>query len=593
MQFELSETLEKYVAAKGKVFLNACPGSGKTTTVAYKLSQLTSEWKVPFSGIACLSFTNIAKDEINQKYAEFSDTSLNFPHLVSTLDSFINQYITLPFFYLFESDAKRPKVIEDGHIINSAWEKHIWQNKDLVFKKKSKQLLHKSYAPFDIHIEQDNSFTWKGKECNPDKVDPQIFENYCRALKKWQIREKGILAIHDSAYIAHFLLNKYQRVGQWIAKRFPIIIVDEAQDTSEIQLGILEKIAESGLRSLELIGDPYQCLYEWRNAKPEALIKKTRHSDWITIPLNDNRRSQPKIIHCFSQLRKVDDGKICPKTKFDTEHPILIVKYAQDNEHEAIEKFSSRINTFSENHVVVRSRALRDKLLGNKRPSTRKGKDTSLWKTSLPEILIQGKKSFDSSNIKQAVNRLRTQLPVILEPKSDITRRRELEEELKNDYSVNALLFWIMRNLPDLELSVNEWTERTQDFLFQSLSEHFVVRNKIDFGLKEGQYKKFYDQPVSEIYGEQVITGIPISTIHQVKGMTCDTLLLILSPNSQGQSISIKDIKRPLDFPSEKQRMIYVAMSRPRHLLAIGVPNDTPEEILYQKLGNGIEIYQA
>lgn len=591
MQFELSETIEKYIAARGKIFLNACPGSGKTTTIAYKLSQLTSEWDDQFgkfSGIACLSFTNIAKDEINQKYAEFSETPLKFPHLVSTIDSFINQYITLPFFYLFEANAERPRIVEDSNIINTAWKHYFNQNKKLQkqLKNKAGQSLHYSYPPFDIHVELDNSFTFAGRECNPEKVDPSIFTSYCKTVKKWQIRQKGLLAIHDSAYIAVDLLRRFPRVGQWLAKRFPIIIVDEAQDTSEIQLDILERIANSGLRSLELVGDPYQCLYEWRNASPEMLVERTNDTSWTAIPLNDNRRSQSKIIRCFSQLRKKGDAEINPITKFSIEYPILVVKYNKSNEYEAVEKFLSRIGGFSENHVVVRGRSLRDKLLGNKRPSTGK----PLWKSSLPEILIHCKKSFDSYNIKQGVNRLRAELPAILEPKSDINRRRELEDELKEDYSVNALLFGVVRNLPSLGFAVNKWTEETQDFLFQSLSDHFTVKSKIDFQLKAGEYKKFYDQSIEEIYGEQVIAEIPISTIHQVKGMTCDTLLLIMSPDSKGANISVKDINQPVDFPSEKQRMIYVAMSRPRHLLAIGVPNDIPEETLYQKLGNAIEI---
>ncbi|RLC71076.1 MAG: hypothetical protein DRI81_18250 [Chloroflexi bacterium] len=98
------------------------------------------------------------------------------------------------------------------------------------------------------------------------------------------------------------------------------------------------------------------------------------------------------------------------------------------------------------------------------------------------------------------------------------------------------------------------------------------------------------NQRVKDIYGEQASTLVPISTIHQVKGMTFDSLLLILSPTSRGASISINDIRKPERFPPEKQRMIYVAMSRPRYLLSIGVPETTPDSLVHQKLGDDIEI---
>lgn len=591
MPFQLSETINKYVAARGKIFLNACPGSGKTTTVAYKLSRLTSEWDKQsgnYSGIACLSFTNIAKDEIRQKYAEFSNTPLNFPHLVSTIDSFINQYITLPFFYLFEPNIQRPRIVEDSNIINSAWEIHYNNQKKPLqnqLKNKRNQPLHYSYPPFDIHIELNGTFTHAGKVCNPEKVDPDIFKLYCKEVKKWQIRQKGLLAIHDSAYIAAKILSDSPRIAMWLANRFPVIIIDEAQDTSEIQFDILEKIAP-WLSSLELIGDPFQCLYEWRNASPEMLVERTQNTDWTVIPLNDNRRSQSKIIHCFSQLRKKDDAEVKPASPFDVEDPILVVTYSKNCEHHAIAKFLPRIRDFSDNHVVVRGRSLRDKLLGYKRPSTGK----PLWNSSLPEVLIRSKKSFDSHHIKQGVGQLRAQLPEIIEPTGDIIQKRKMIDELKEDYLVNALLFEIVRNLPSLELSVSKWSEETQNYLYQALNQQFSVKNKIDFQLKSGQYRRFYDQPVEEIYGERVITEIPVSTIHQVKGMTFDTLLLIMSPDSKGANISVKDVFQSDTFPSEKQRMIYVAMSRPRYLLAVGVPNETPEETLFQKFGEDVVI---
>ncbi|RLI51689.1 MAG: hypothetical protein DRP09_18990 [Candidatus Thorarchaeota archaeon] len=120
MAFEVSQVIEDYISARSQVFLKACPGSGKTTTVAYKLSVLAENWEDAFgrfSGIACLSFTNIAKDEISEKYVEFSKIPLGFPHLVSTIDSFINRYITLPFFYLFQPDAK----IHFQHRFSGMW----------------------------------------------------------------------------------------------------------------------------------------------------------------------------------------------------------------------------------------------------------------------------------------------------------------------------------------------------------------------------------------------------------------------------------------------------------------------------------------
>ena len=86
MNFEHNPERDAYLETRGRVVLNACPGSGKTTTIAYKLTELTKSWQQThgkFIGVACLSFTNVAKDQINEKYSEFSGAPISFPHLVS------------------------------------------------------------------------------------------------------------------------------------------------------------------------------------------------------------------------------------------------------------------------------------------------------------------------------------------------------------------------------------------------------------------------------------------------------------------------------------------------------------------------------
>ena len=81
-----------------------------------------------------------------------------------------------------------------------------------------------------------------------------------------------------------------------------------------------------------------------------------------------------------------------------------------------------------------------------------------------------------------------------------------------------------------------------------------------------------------------------IDTIHAVKGATLDAVLLFLSADSRGQSISLND------FPSstvcnmtESQRMIYVACSRAKQFLALAVPNSISDENIRSALA-GVDI---
>ena len=65
MNIDITSELQAYLDASGKVVLNACPGGGKTTAIAQKIINLEPQYLKKYdaySGIACLSFTNAAKD---------------------------------------------------------------------------------------------------------------------------------------------------------------------------------------------------------------------------------------------------------------------------------------------------------------------------------------------------------------------------------------------------------------------------------------------------------------------------------------------------------------------------------------------------
>lgn len=72
-------------------------------------------------------------------------------------------------------------------------------------------------------------------------------------------------------------------VASAIAERFPVIIIDEAQDTSVNQMAVFDLLSKSGVKSMFLVGDADQSIYEWRNASPECFYKSRRYK------LADNR----------------------------------------------------------------------------------------------------------------------------------------------------------------------------------------------------------------------------------------------------------------------------------------------------------------
>jgi len=578
MSIILSEEQKVYVQSSGKVILNACPGSGKTTTVAHKIHSLIQNWEDSFSinsGIICLSFTNVAKNEIAEKFKEINGFALPYPHLISTIDSFVNTYITLPFAHKINDIGNRYRIIDDIDYLDKVFQSN-WQ----LMKTFKKYLF--AFQPSKIDYTIKNSYSWDGH----DKSGDAEFVKYAKTIKTMQIK-MGLLKTSDSAFFAYHILKQYPRLAKYLAAKFPYLIIDEAQDTSEIQHSILEMLYNEGLKNIDLVGDPYQCLYQWRDASPELFLQKfDDNENWKGIYLTENRRSTKKIIDVFSLLRRTTDKAIIPVIDAATDLPLHIIKYDNADYADAIDKYEKLCveNNLASNNILVRGNTLKNSLLG-------KETKYSPWNTSLPYLLIESKIHLQSNQIKEAVKKVRRIVIGLFSPNISFADLKEKEQELKNDKGTNAAIFNLIRGLPSFDLPLKDWTTQTQQYLKIVLELDYEPDFKIRKKNTAVFDKATLENPVYK-YFKKAITGnnIPVTTIHQVKGMTFDSVFLILSANSTGQNISLKDFVLKQAMPTEKQRLIYVAISRPRLLLCIGVHNTTTDEELCNQFSNQIVV---
>jgi ATP-dependent exoDNAse (exonuclease V) beta subunit len=83
--------------------------------------------------------------------------------------------------------------------------------------------------------------------------------------------------------------------------RFDEILVDEYQDTSLVQAGIIERLVSAGGARLFVVGDPKQSIYAFRSARPEnfqeAIVRaRALGSDGAVIELVEDFRSRPEIL---------------------------------------------------------------------------------------------------------------------------------------------------------------------------------------------------------------------------------------------------------------------------------------------------------
>lgn len=84
-------------------YVQACPGSGKTTTLLAKLIILANKMPLPEGkGICVLTHTNVAIDEIKAKLGTKADVLFRYPNFFGTIQTFLHKYVTaaaLHYFY--------------------------------------------------------------------------------------------------------------------------------------------------------------------------------------------------------------------------------------------------------------------------------------------------------------------------------------------------------------------------------------------------------------------------------------------------------------------------------------------------------------
>ena len=94
------------------------------------------------------------------------------------------------------------------------------------------------------------------------------------------------------------LLEEHPTVLQQYGQLFQHILVDEYQDTNQMQAQIVELLAAHNGRNLMVVGDDAQSIYGWRGAEEENILRfPERNSGTEIFKLEINYRSTPQVLH--------------------------------------------------------------------------------------------------------------------------------------------------------------------------------------------------------------------------------------------------------------------------------------------------------
>ncbi len=533
-------------------------------------------------------------DRINEKIKE-----KNFKNLIYeiTKDDLLTNY-----FYnkSINKECRRLK-IENNSDLFIELQENIYKIKDGIFNEIIRILISKAYYKLSL-----------------------VKENKCI------LNYSDLIKIIQKSFLDEDNMNK-KNINQ-ISKKLKSILIDEFQDTDQIQWDIIKKLFNPNYHFLLCVGDPKQAIYKFRGGDLQTYSNAKKEASEI-YTLSTNYRSNSELLEIINQIYK--NGLAESKLRYEKLNAIIKSEkeYDSGNSFEIINFSDKKISTES---LVVSY--LKDLLRLNKKINHNDIAILTLYNYQCEELktlflkynlqcnIINRKNIFDT----ESGELLRIFIKCLISPSSirnikllSTTKFIQMHfDDLKDDNSTA---------LNDIFVKLKNWSNELKEKGFITLVNEIIVEYLSPSIIYDKDLKNNLFQ-LSEILEKELIKenynlnkilewltkeldinhrkntgdnylvrnyetsdGINISTIHSSKGLEFD---LVICPYLWDENKDKKDLKGPIwknqhtnkiyiniensckevmeinnlekeDIKNESERLIYVALTRAKNKLVI------------------------
>ena len=274
----------------GAILILAGAGTGKTKVLTTKIAYLIEKGLANVDQILAVTFTNKAATEMKDRAFALLCNSIQQDKQFAWIGTFhrVALRIIRPHYNKFYRSKDFVVIDQDDQIrIIKKYIKHF-------------NIDDKTYTPKKLlyYINK-----WKDNMLSPYDVRKIGFSNYSESIagriyEQYSIELETLDAIDfsDILFYCVEIFNKYHEVLQFFQDKFKYIMVDEYQDTSNIQYNFL-KLLSNGHGNICCVGDDDQSIYSWRGANVDNIFRFTSDfSDAQIIRLEQNYRSTGNIL---------------------------------------------------------------------------------------------------------------------------------------------------------------------------------------------------------------------------------------------------------------------------------------------------------
>ncbi|MCS2371156.1 ATP-dependent helicase [Phocaeicola vulgatus] len=287
---DLNPEQEKAIYNENSILLIACPGSGKTRTITYKIAYELSKLESNKQYIIAITYTNRAADEIKERIELLGvDTEQLW---IGTIHSFCVEWILKPYHMYIEELKFGYDIINTNDTENylvSLCDSYSTPKKKNYILGLSLLLLHIGRLEDKLH-----------QIYNKKTVESIICDYYQILKEKHEIDYELIL------YYSYCLLKENQSICKTLSNIFPYILIDEYQDTKELQYVILGAILKTGKDNKAfIVGDPNQSIYGNLGGFPmdKAQLENVTGLYYDELSLSYNYRSSSLLVSYFDYFK--------------------------------------------------------------------------------------------------------------------------------------------------------------------------------------------------------------------------------------------------------------------------------------------------
>ncbi|MFY9586400.1 MAG: ATP-dependent DNA helicase, partial [Actinomycetota bacterium] len=293
-------------------------GSGKTAVMAARVVYLTLEKLALPSQILCLTFTNKAAEELANRVRN-ATAGLGLPEgeeaTVLTYHAFAARLL---------DDYGLRMGLEAGPMLLSA--AHKWQLASSLFNERTFEHLEVRTVPYTVRQMLQLADHCSNHLVTPEQLREQAIEwaahvvpkkswdykerlaanqraEYAELVRAYQDRKSALRLIDygDQITYAVRLVEEHPDVVADFRSRYPVVLLDEYQDTNHAQGRLLERLFGSGYPMM-CVGDPDQNIYAWRGASLRNILRFAEDFAGDTKPLYVNFRSGERILNVANRV---------------------------------------------------------------------------------------------------------------------------------------------------------------------------------------------------------------------------------------------------------------------------------------------------